>query len=575
MLYKVSAVSKGIGIGTAFHFSPYNPVIATNTVDKSLVKAEIERFNLGQELAKNELDDIMINLALLHPDKAAIFTAQLDILFDIAIKEDVLEKITDECYSASFAIESVFDYYIGKLSKSSNELIAQRAADLEDVKERLLRCLSGEKDQNLASLTTPVIVIAQNLLPSHTATLNKEMVLGIVSEVGGDTSHTAIIAKSYEIPATLGLGDVFSKIPHGATIIVDGVGGQVIVEPTPEELAHYAEQQVVLNNKYKNSLNFLSYPSATKDGRPIHLGININAVEPDGLNANNVCDGVGLFRTEFIYMNRNSLPTEQEQYEIYKTVLSTFDEKPVTLRTLDVSVDKNLSYLPLPQEDNPLLGIRSLRFCFAHPGIFNTQLRAALRASVYGNLRIMFPMVSSIEDVRQAKDALHAAMSQLDAQNIPYDHNVKVGIMIETPAIATMVRDAAEEVDFVSIGSNDLTQYITAADRLSASLVPYCQKYHPAVFRTIADIICQCNYVGVSVSLCGELASDPLAIPALLGLGLSKFSIRPTSIAEVKQIFSKIALQDATHIAQKVLKLKTSAEIEAYLQEVDEKYMST
>ena len=565
--FLANPVSEGIAIGEAFHYIPYTPVVEEGTVCETLVEQTILEYVHARDAAKKELDQIFTKISESDPDKAKIFTAHIDILFDAAMDEDIRDEITYDFFTPAWAISKVFDKYTKIIGKSKDPLIRERTADMQDVKFRLLRCLEGLEEKNLETLDKPVIVIAGDLLPSDTATLDRTKVLAIVTEVGGATSHSAIIARSYEIPALLGLKDAMSIIPQQGTIIVDAVNGRLIVDPTANDILRYKDLAESFEQKRIQTKQFIGADPITSDGVHIEVELNIGSADVVELAGSKYTDGVGLFRTEFIYMGKPQLPTEEEQLAIYKKVLLEYGDRPVTIRTLDIGGDKKLDCMELPVEDNPFLGNRALRLCFDKPEVFRTQLRACLRASVFGNLWLMFPMVASMDDIYKAKAALDSARAELDAEDIPYSHTMKVGVMIEIPAIAVIADMVANEVDFVSIGTNDLTQYTTAVDRMNPAVAQYYQSFHPAIFRLMGYVITAFNDAGKSVCVCGELGGDKLAAPVLIGLGMRKLSMGIASVPQIKKILSGLTIPKAEELARTVVKMKTAKEIEAYLKE--------
>lgn len=565
MKYKANAVSGGIAIGEAFHYTPYTPVITEGAIAESEVGAAVAEYEAAQACAKAELTAIFDKLSASDPEKAKIFTAHLDILFDAAMDEDIRDDITCECYTPRWAIHKVYEKYIKLLSKSKNELIRERAADMRDVKTRLLRCMDGIPEQNLATLAKPVVIVTYDLFPSDTATLDRKNVLAIITEVGGATSHSAIIARSYEIPALLGFADAMKTLPHTGDIIVDAVGGLIITDPTPEEIALYTGKKAEYAVKVAETKKYLGVAPLTADGVRIEVELNVGSASAQELEGSAYTDGVGLFRTEFIYMGKPQLPTEEEQLEIYKKVLTEFGDRPVTIRTLDIGGDKKLDCMELPVEENPFLGNRALRLCFSLPEVFKTQLRACLRASVYGNLWLMFPMVGSIDDIRRAKAVVEEAKAELDSEGIAYSKDMKIGIMIEIPAIALIADLAAKEVDFASIGTNDLTQYTTAVDRMNPAVTDYYQTFHPAMFRLIGYAVEQFNKAGKPICVCGEMGGDILAAPVLVGLGMRKLSMGLASVARIKKQLSTITIPQAQSLAERVRQVATAAEAEALL----------
>ena len=566
MEYKGNPVSEGIAVGKAYLYQPYVPQVTEGEIPEDQAPAAVARYEKLLEGAKQELAAIRDRLEKAGDgDKAKIFTAHQDILFDVAMDEEIRDKITYDFMTPEWAIHKVYEKFIKILNKAKDDLIRERVADMRDVKNRLLRIAAGVPEKNLAALGEPVIVVAHDLLPSDTATLDRKNVLALVTEIGGATSHSAIIARSYEIPALLGVDGAMENLSHGQEIAVDAVEGLLVADPSGEVKADFAKKREAFLKRREEEKKFLGVEPRMADGTLVPVHLNVGSANDQELAAEKYTDGVGLFRTEFIYMGKEQLPTEDEQYEIYKKVLTAFGDRPVTIRTLDIGGDKKLQCMELPVEENPFLGNRALRLCFSMPEVFLTQLRAALRASVHGNLWIMFPMVGSMDDIRRAKAFVQQAKDQLDAQGVPYSPNVKLGIMVEIPSIALVADLAAKEVDFASIGTNDLTQYSTAVDRMNPALREYYQSYHPALFRLIGYVVESFAKEGKPVSVCGEMGGDPYAAAVLAGLGMSKLSMGSASVARIKKMLSGLTMEKARELAAKARSLPTNDEVESYL----------
>ena len=566
MEYKGNPVSEGIAVGKAYLYQPYVPQVTEGEIPEDQTPAAVARYEKLLEGAKQELAAIRDRLEKAGDgDKAKIFTAHQDILFDVAMDEEIRDKITYDFMTPEWAIHKVYEKFIKILNKAKDDLIRERVADMRDVKNRLLRIAAGVPEKNLAALGEPVIVVAHDLLPSDTATLDRKNVLALVTEIGGATSHSAIIARSYEIPALLGVDGAMENLSHGQEIAVDAVEGLLVADPSGEVKADFAKKREAFLKRREEEKKFLGVEPRMADGTLLPVHLNVGSANDQELAAEKYTDGVGLFRTEFIYMGKEQLPTEDEQYEIYKKVLTAFGDRPVTIRTLDIGGDKKLQCMELPVEENPFLGNRALRLCFSMPEVFLTQLRAALRASVHGNLWIMFPMVGSMDDIRRAKAFVQQAKDQLDAQGVPYSPNVKLGIMVEIPSIALVADLAAKEVDFASIGTNDLTQYSTAVDRMNPALREYYQSYHPALFRLIGYVVESFAKEGKPVSVCGEMGGDPYAAAVLAGLGMSKLSMGSASVARIKKMLSGLTMEKARELAAKARSLPTNDEVESYL----------
>jgi len=567
MTVKGNPVSPGIAIGEVFIYKPFTPVVCECRLPKEEIPENLERYERAKAAAGEELKRIVAQLGKEDPEKAKIFEAHQAILEDIAIEEEVQRLIREEGFAPDYAVNKAYDTYIEMFDAIEDELIRERAADLRDVRTRLLRCWAGVEEVNLAALDKDYVIVAADLFPSDTATLNRKRVLAILTEVGGATSHSAIIARSYEIPAVLGIPDALKVFHNGGTVVVDAVKGLVIADPTEEERELYSQKREKFLIQMENTKKYLGIVPYTADHTHIDVNLNIGSANDEELAGSKHTDGVGLFRTEFLYMGKPQLPTEEEQFEVYAKVLNTYGSRPVVLRTLDIGGDKQLSSMQLPKEDNPFLGNRALRLCFAHPALFKTQLRAALRASVHGNLWIMLPMVGSMDDIRRAKEFVEEVKAELTAAHIPYNPDYKLGIMVEIPSIALIADMAAKEVDFASIGSNDLCQYMTAVDRLNPNVSGYYQSYHPAMFRLMGYVVREFQRAGKSVSICGELGGDPLAAAVLIGLGMRKLSMGLASVAPIKKMLSGLTIARAEELAKTAVGLSSADEVRAYLEQ--------
>ncbi|MCL2208642.1 MAG: phosphoenolpyruvate--protein phosphotransferase [Treponema sp.] len=522
-------------------------------------QSHLDRYLSVKEEAQQELDRIIANIQKEDPDKALIFIAHKEIVDDIIINEEIPSKIMKEHLSGDWAIYHVYDTFLAALRKTSDSHIAERAVDFDDVRAMLLRLWNGKKNEGLSSLQESVIIAAGELLPTDTANMDKNKVLAVITEKGGITSHTAIIAKSFGIPAVFGVEGLLDIVKQGQFAIVDADEGKVILDPDVDTTVEYNKKQEIFLKNRKENEKWLYKKGQTSCGVKIDIGLNIANTDAE-LEAADFADYAGLFRTEFLFMGRNDLPEEDEQFDVYRKVLECFDGRPVMLRTLDIGGDKKLSSLEFEQEENPFLGNRALRFCFGHPDIFRTQIRAALRASVYGNLWLMFPMVTSLEDIKKAKIFIDEARKDLKKKKAPFGE-IKIGIMIEVPSIALIADKAAFEVDFASIGSNDLCQYLCAADRMNSTVEDYYQSYHPAMFSLLSGIVSSFSKAGKPVSICGELGCDEKAVPALIGLGFRKFSMGYATVASVKKAISSVSLEKCEEIAGKVLGCATASEI--------------
>ena len=558
-------VSRGIVIGRVMRYEPFCPQIRENPIlDEDIPKA-LARYEEAAGHARAELDGLEARLRDTDPDKAKIIAAHRDILQDPAMDEEIRELVSGLRLSPDAAVARVYSAYADVLAKSKNALMRERASDLLDVKARLLRCWAGAPEQTLSALPGPVIVAADDLYPSDTAALDRTHVLGIITQVGGGTSHTAIIARSYEIPAVLGVAGAMTALEDGRTVILDAVEGVVVTEPSAEEMTAYRARAEQTAARLREEKNYLDTEPLTADGTRLEVRLNVAAVTGHELSGTAYADGCGLFRTEFLYLNGDHLPGEEEQFEAYRKVLAAFGSRPVVLRTMDIGGDKQLPALKLPGESNPFLGVRGLRLSLDRLDLFRTQVRAALRASAYGNLKIMMPMVGALDEVRAAKAVFAGEGSALDAAGIPWNHKIALGIMVEVPSIALIADIAVKEVDFISVGTNDLTQYLCAADRMNPAVRQYYQEYHPAVFRLMAHLAETCSRAGKDISVCGELGGDPLAIPVLVGMGIRQLSVGAASLAGAKRVIRTLKLPEVEELAAEVLKLGTHGEIRARL----------
>lgn len=526
---------------------------------------DYERFVEVRGQARQQLLDIIDTMTEQDPGKRKIFDAHIEILFDEAVNETIEQLVHEENFAVDYAIERAYSEYAGVLARSKNALIRERAADLKDVARRLLRTWYGIEDNSLDTVAEPVILVANDLFPSDTAMLDPEKIHGIVTEIGGATSHSAILAKSMGIPAVLGVDQIMNQLAPGQTLVVDGNRGVVHTEVSADRLAEFEVEAREHAVKRAETAKYLFAEPITQDGTPIEVHLNVGSDTAKEIEVASATDGVGLLRTEFIYMRYDHLPTEDEQYEAYAKVMKLYGERPVILRTLDIGGDKQLPSLELPVEQNPFLGLRALRLSFDMLPIFKTQLRAALRAGVHGNLWLMFPMVGSLGDFRFAKQVVREVEIELRAEGVEFTQDYKLGIMIEIPSIAVMADVVAAEVDFASIGTNDLCQYLTAVDRLNPKVARYYQSYHPAMFRMIANVITEFNKLGKPISICGELGGEPPAVAVLIGLGMRKFSMNASSLAAVKKTIRDLDVNRAERMANTVLGLATAGQVADFL----------
>ncbi|NNU95307.1 phosphoenolpyruvate--protein phosphotransferase [Anoxybacillus sp. EFIL] len=560
------AASNGIAIAKAYRLEHPDLTVEKQTIENPA--EQVSRFQQALAKAKEELKAIQAHaLKELGEDKAAIFSAHLLVLSDPELVQAVEQKIEQERVNAEFALHDVASMFIAMFEAMDNEYMKERAADIRDVTKRVLAHLLGVTISNPSMVTEEVVVIAEDLTPSDTAQLNRKYVKGFTTDIGGRTSHSAIMARSMEIPAVVGTKEATATIQNGDIVIIDGLDGEVIVNPTGEIIAQYEQKRAAFAAQKAEWAKLVHEQTTTKDGHHVELAANIGTPnDVEGVLANGA-EGIGLYRTEFLYMGRNELPTEEEQFEAYKTVLEKMEGKPVVVRTLDIGGDKELPYLDLPKEMNPFLGFRAIRLCLDMQQMFRTQLRALLRASVYGNLKVMFPMIATLDEFRQAKAILLEEKEKLVAEGVPVSDEIEVGMMVEIPAAAVLADQFAKEVDFFSIGTNDLIQYTMASDRMNERVSYLYQPYNPAILRLIYNVIEAAHKEGKWVGMCGEMAGEQLAVPILLAFGLDEFSMSATSILRVRSQLKKLSKQEAEQVKNHILSLATADEVVRFVKE--------
>lgn len=529
---------------------------------------ELERYHRAAEKVGQELKQLVRQAAEEGQAHSDIFYAHVAMLEDKMLNAEIVDCIANQHMRAADAVCKVFDRFETMLRHTEEPLIQERAADLADIRLRLLQSLNGQSRHDLSQLPGPVIVVAKDLLPSDTATMDRKNVLAIVAEGGSLTSHSAIIARSYGIPAVLGVADSFNQLRDGETVVVDGEKGLVYTQLAGEEMEKFRLLQSKIQREKERAMGIRNVQPITKDGKRIEVKLNMEALTQEVLEARSCVDGVGLLRTEFLYMDRWDLPSEEEQFEAYRRVAEVFGSKPVTLRTLDIGGDKRAKCLELPHEENPFLGNRALRLCLSRRDLFRTQLCAVLRASVYGNLRLMFPMVSSIEDIRAAREVLEEAKAELRKRGQPFQEHIPVGIMVEVPSIALVADLAAREVDFASIGSNDLCQYLMAADRRNPEVAGYYRSFHPAMLRLINMVTDAFHRLGKPVSVCGEMGGNPTSALALIGLGVDSLSAGVSSLPGIKQMITSISTSQVKELMEDLQKRCLAQDIERALQDL-------
>ncbi|WP_053363073.1 phosphoenolpyruvate--protein phosphotransferase [Bacillus sp. FJAT-27251] len=559
--------SAGIAIAKAYRLE--EPVLQVEKGSVENIAAEIQRFTAAINQSKSELEQIKEHaFKELGEDKAAIFTAHLLVLSDPELINPIKDKITTEKVNAEFSLQEVANMFIGMFESMDNEYMKERAADIRDVTKRVMSHLLGVKIPNPSMISEEVIIIAEDLTPSDTAQLNRQYVKGFTTDIGGRTSHSAIMARSLEIPAVVGTKTVTTDIENGVLVILDGLTGIVIVDPSADMVKEYEETKAAYEAKKAEWAKLLNEPTVSKDGQQVELVANIGTPEDVKGVLENGGEGVGLYRTEFLYMGRTQLPTEDEQFDAYKTVLERMEGKPVVVRTLDIGGDKELPYLNLPKEMNPFLGFRAIRLCLEEQDIFRTQLRALLRASTFGNLKIMFPMIATLGEFRQAKAILMEEKAKLQAEGVVVSETIEIGIMVEIPSTAVMADQFAKEVDFFSIGTNDLIQYTMAADRMNERVSYLYQPYNPAILRLVKMVIDAAHKEGKWAGMCGEMAGDEVAIPILLGLGLDEFSMSASSILQARSQILKLSKAEMNAVIEQLLNMDTAEEVERFIKEM-------
>ncbi len=560
------AASPGVAIGRAYVLDSEDVSIPKKPIKESAIPKEITRFQ--EALTKTRAEILVIRDKISHEigqEHGDIFNAHLMVIEDRALIEEVMERIKKERLTSEYVFSHVLKRYVQSFLKIDDEYLRERVSDINDVGKRIIRNLIGTQRASLSDLQEKVIVIAYDLSPSDTALMNRKNVIGFATDIGGRTSHTAIMAKSLEIPAVVGLEAVTRAVKDGDTVIVDGIEGAVIVNPTPSEIQKYKHEQIRHQEFSRGLKKFRDLPCITTDGRRIELAANIELPEETISVLSHGADGIGLYRSEFLYMNRADLPSEEEQYQAYKKVVMEMAPRPVIIRTFDLGGDKFLSHLEMPHEMNPFLGWRAIRFCLATPDIFKVQLRAILRASAHGKLRMMYPMISGVGELRQANKLLEEARNELRAKKIPFNDKMEVGAMIEIPSAALTSDILALEVDFFSIGTNDLIQYALAVDRINEKIAYLYEPAHPAVLRLLKTVVDTGHDKKIWVGICGEMAGDPILTPVLVGLGLDEISTSPVMLPEIKKIIRSLSYAEAQEIARYVLTLKTGVEIVNFL----------
>ena len=557
------AASPGVVFGKALVLKEEPIVLNTQKISADQIDAEVAKFYAGREKTAAQLNSIHEKaLRTLGAEKAAIFEGHLMILEDEELEEEILAYLKENLVTADVATNKIIDQQVAVLSEIDDEYLKERAGDIRDIGNRLLRNILGMHIVDLGDIQEESILVAYDLTPSETAQLNLDKVLGFITDIGGRTSHTSIMARSLELPAIVGTNDITTHVKTGDLVILDAISNQIHINPSETEIAAFKAQQEKLAAEKAELAKLKELPAETLDGHRIEVAGNIGTIrDVDGVLRNGG-ESVGLYRTEFLFMDRASLPGEEEQFEAYKEIVEAMEGKQVVLRTMDIGGDKELPYLDLPKEMNPFLGWRAVRIGLTRREILDTQLRAVLRASAFGKLAVMFPMIISVEEIRELKSIVAELKAQLRAEGHAFDENLQLGVMVETPSAAVNARHLAKEVDFFSIGTNDLTQYTLAVDRGNEIIAHLYNPLTPSVLNLIKQVIDASHAEGKWTGMCGELAGDIRATALLLGMGLDEFSMSAISVPHVKKLARSISYADAKALADEALAQPTAADIE-------------
>lgn len=561
-MVKGKGVSKGIGIG-------HTKVLKNEEVKLTDFKVDDKEneLNYFRKCLNNVIEDTKKVIEKLSGTEADIMNAYLMILQDPTLTAETERLIQEEGYNAGYAAKVGFETVEEVFKNMDDEYMSARASDIEDMKQRVVNKIINKAEIDLSNLPENTVLVGKDLSTSDTAKLNLKTIAGIIIENGSENSHVSIMARTHEIPAIVGVKGALDSIPNDSDIAINGETGEIFINPSPEEISKLTKIKNELKDEKGNLAKFKNKKSITKDGYKTEVVANIGTPKDMDAVIENGAEGVGLFRSEFLYMDSDTMPTEEEQFEAYKEVLEKSEGKRVIVRTLDIGGDKDLKYLNLDKEDNPFLGYRAIRICLREPEIFKVQLRALYRASNYGKLAIMLPMISSVDEIRSAKDIINEVKEELKAENIKFDKNVKVGIMIEVPSAAIMAEQLATECDFFSIGTNDLIQYTVAVERGNEKISDLYTKFHPAVIRLIKMAIDGAHKSKIFCGMCGEAASDERFIPLLVGLGLDEFSMNPTKILNSRKMIRNLNHKECKKLVQEILRMSSASEIKARLEE--------
>lgn len=553
-------VSEGIGLGKAIILK--NEEIKPEKIKIEDVELEKQNFYDAIHNVEEDIEKLITKLSGTEKD---IMQAYLMILQDPTLIQETIEIIEKEKCNAAYATEIGFDNIIKIFEEMEDPYMSARSSDIADMKKKVLNKILNKKEVNLSQLPPNTILVTNELTTSDTAKLNLENISGIITEVGGVNSHMAIMARTHEIPAVVGIKHIIKQINENDVIAMNGGTGEIFINPTEDKWIKFKELKETAKKEKEKLKTYKTEISTTKDGHHVELWANIGGPQDVELVINNTAEGIGLFRSEFLYMNSEDFPTENEQFEAYKKVAERLKDKKIVIRTLDIGGDKDLKYMKLPKEDNPFLGYRAIRIFLDNINLFKVQLRAILRASSYGNLSIMLPMISSIEELRESKKIIQEVKEELTEKGVPFNPNIEIGIMIEIPSAALMAEELAKECDFFSIGTNDLVQYTLAVERGNEKVANLYTHFHPAVIRLIKSAIEGAHKNNILCGMCGEAAGDLAFIPLLVGLGLDEFSMNANKILQVRKLIKQLNLTDCQNLANEILKLSTTEEIKEYL----------
>ncbi|KAF0123913.1 MAG: phosphotransferase system enzyme I PtsI [bacterium] len=571
---KEDYVVKGIGGSPGIVIGKAQPIdrdrvdmLAYRLIGEAEVPGEERRFKIAVEESKEQCLKVKDNILSQDAKEVVyIIDAQLMILEDRMLIDETIRRIREEKVNAEWALEITLQKLRGAFKNIDDEYLSERKSDVDYIGERIVRNLLGKNQDSISDLKEKVIIVAHDLSPADTAQMTRDKVIGFATDIGGKTSHTAIMARALEIPAVVGLERITQEVKIGDSLIIDGNTGIVLINPTKTVLNEYLEKKRIYERLEKELFKYKDLPAQTLDGYKIKVVANIELIEEIPSVLEHGAEGIGLYRTEFLYLGRKELPSEEEQFQAYKSVVERFHSY-TTIRTMDIGGDKFISHLDLAKEMNPAMGLRAIRFCLREVDIFKTQLRAILKASNYGKIKIMFPMISGVSEILQTKEILEKVKLELKNEGIPFDSNIKIGIMIEIPSAVTLADILAKEVDFFSIGTNDLIQYSLAIDRVNEHVAYLYEPLHPAVLRVIKHVVDCGHNAGIKVGMCGEMAGEPLYIPILLGMGLDELSMNALSVLGVKKIIRSITYRESKELLDSIMGFSTASEIKSFVKE--------